>query len=77
MQGPGNLAALARMISAVGEDMARGDQDQQAAGVVLDALQTAIQLNCLRELAALVRPWIDEKMVESMDGPVQDKSQQN
>ncbi len=66
MTNTGNLNVISRILSVIGEDMASGTEEEAAAGVVLDALQVAITTGATSELAALVKPWTDEKLLEAV-----------
>lgn len=74
----GNLNVLRRMLAIYGDGLMGGSEEEKQAGTVLRALHTAIALGATGELAALVRPWMDGKIVSELQAqPLDDQANED
>lgn len=74
----GRLQILRRMLAAHGNDLMGGTAEERDVATTIRALHTAIALEATAELAALVKPWMDGKIVAVMQaGELDDQTRED
>lgn len=76
----GRLSILTRVIAAYSDDLTTGPRTpaEQSVASVLDALHTAILLQQTADLARLVKPWLDARLVGAVVAmPLDDQARED